>query len=370
MSNVTGIDTGLSIYEDLAARIRQSILRGEYQPGQLIGSEHELARQESISRMTVRRASELLVNEGLIERRPGKGLYVRASVPQPAAETGTVQIVVGNLLWETTLRMARGVQKAARAEGFHVQLHDAHGDVDLDLQLIEQLPSSNARGAVIVSLNSPRFSAAVCRLHATGFPFVLLDQRLRDVEIAAVLCDNYGGGYQAGKLLADKGHKRIAFIGDLIAATVQDRLAGFRDALGDADLPIKRSMIIDLVAGADRFGDWSAAIADAVKQLLQSDTPPTAIFCSSDAVARDVYRSLNAMGLSVPKDVSIIGYDDDPLAEWLVPGLTTIRQPFQEMGRAAMELLRQRIAQPNDPPATRVLPGELVVRDSVADLRG
>src|SRR5687768_5350537 len=133
MSHLTGIDTGLSIYEDLAARLRQSITRGEYRPGQLIGSEHELARQESISRMTVRRASELLMNEGLIERRPGKGLYVRSATPpvQPSTSVGTVQIVVGNLLWETTLRMARGVQKSARDDGFHVQLHDAHGDVDL-----------------------------------------------------------------------------------------------------------------------------------------------------------------------------------------------------------------------------------------------
>jgi DNA-binding LacI/PurR family transcriptional regulator len=366
MPPLTGAHTGLPIYAGLAARLRESISGGRYQPGELIGSEHELARQESISRMTVRRASELLVNEGLIERRPGKGLYVASARQLTPAPVGTLQIIVGNLLWETTLRMARGVQKLARNDGFQVHLYDAHGDIDLNLELIDQLPKSGVQGAVIVSLNSPRFSDAICRLHATGFPFVLLDQRMHDLQISSVVSDNYDGGYQAGRFLVDNGHKSVAFIGDLIAATVRERLNGFRDAVGDAGLPIGRSQIIDLVAAADRFGDWSSAVADAAKQLITGEHPPTAIFCSSDSVARDLYRSLNTMGLDIPGDISIVGYDDDPLAEWLQPSLTTVRQPFEEMGQAAMGLLQQRIANPAKAAESVVLPVELVRRGSVA----
>jgi DNA-binding LacI/PurR family transcriptional regulator len=99
---------------------------------------------------------------------------------------------------------------------------------------------------------------------------------------------------------------------------------------------------------------------------MTADEKPTAIFCSCDAVARLAYKSLNDLGLSVPDDVSVAGYDDDPLAEWLAPKLTSVRQPFMKMGEVAMELLRERIAKPDAPAVTKSLPVELVKRDSIA----
>jgi DNA-binding LacI/PurR family transcriptional regulator len=358
-------NTGTTIYESLAERLRESIRSGNYAPGQLLGSEHDLARKESISRMTVRRASELLINEGLLERRPGKGLYVR-STSRPATVGGAIQVIVGNLIWEPALEMSRGVQSAARVDGVHVQLYDAHGDFDQDLSLVEQLPTSGTRGAVIVSCHSPRFSQAICRLQAQNFPFVLLDHRMHDIEVSSVTADNYDGGFQIGKLLTEAGHRNIAFIGDLVAATVQDRLAGLRDAVGDAGIAFRRTMVMDLVAGLDRFGDWTEGVNEAVNKLLAADEKPTAIFCSCDAVARLAYKALATHGLSVPDDISIAGYDDDPLAEWLAPKLTSVRQPFMKMGEAAMELLRERIAKPDAPVVMKTLPVELVKRDSIA----
>lgn len=364
MAETAGIDTSIPIYEALAERLRQAIRRGKLAPGALLGSEHEIARQENISRMTVRKASELLVNEGLLERRPGKGLYISSSTP--AAVVGqAIQVIVGNLLWEPAIQMSRGVQTEAQGDRSHVQIYDAQGNLDHDVALVEQLAGGATCGAVIVSLHSPRFSQAICRLHADGFPFVLVDQRMHDIPVPSVTADNYSGGYQVGKYLADHGHRRIAFIGDLIAATVRDRLAGLRDALGDAGLPFKRAMVVDLVAGADRFGDWSACVGDGARRLM-ADERPTAVFCSCDAVARALYKALGAMGLRIPQDVSVVGYDDDPLAEWLHPRLTSVRQPFIEMGREAMRLLRDRIANPHGVAEQRVVPVTLITRESVA----
>jgi DNA-binding LacI/PurR family transcriptional regulator len=360
----TPTNTGTTIYESLAERLRAAIRSGNYAPGQLLGSEHDLARKESISRMTVRRASELLINEGLLERRPGKGLYVRTPVRTPVTG-GAVQVIVGNLMWEPTLEMSRGVQAAARNDNIHVQLYDAHGDFEQDLSLVEQLPTSGTRGAVIVSCHSPRFSQAICRLQAQNFPFVLLDHRMHDIEVSSVTADNYDGGYQIGKLLTAAGHEKIAFIGDLVAATVQDRLAGLRDAVGDAGIAFRRSMVYDLVAGLDRFGDWSENVNEGVRKLFAASEKPTAIFCSCDAVARLAYRSLSDLGLKVPDDVSVAGYDDDPRAEWLTPKLTSVRQPFLKMGEAAMDLLRERMSNPTAPVSLKALPVELVQRDSI-----
>jgi DNA-binding LacI/PurR family transcriptional regulator len=361
MTGNTGIDSGISLYSTLAERLRRSIREHEYLPGQLIGSEHDLARTQGLSRVTVRKASELLVNEGLIERRPGKGLYVRANF----AATQLVQVIVGNLRWEPCLQVAIGVKEASKDAHVQVQLYDAHRDAEMDLNLIRQLPDGPIQGAVIVSFYSPALNKELYALESKGFPFVLVDQRLRDIEVPSVISNNLSGGYQAGKALLAQGHKRIGFIGDLIAGTVQDRLAGLRDAVGDANLPFDRSLVVDL-EDQDRLGDWSVRIEECVRDIMGRANPPTALFCSCDAVARSAYRVLAAMGLNIPGDISVVGFDDDPLAEWVSPAMATVRQDFKGMGKAAIDLLCKRMADPSGPIEHRVMPVQWVERGSVA----
>ena len=220
-----------------------------------------------------------------------------------------------------------------------------------------------------MSLHGPTFSEAVYGLKAAGFPFVLVDQRLHDIPVPSVTADNYDGGQQAARHLLGHGHARIGFVGDLVATTVRDRLSGLRDAVGDAGLPFDRSLVVDIDAEGDRLGDWSAKVEASIRDLMSKPNPPTALFCSCDAIARAAYRALASLGVSVPRDVSLIGFDDDPLAEWLTPALTSVRQPFQEMGRAAMELLSRRMADATAPPEHRSLPVQLVQRSSVGPRR-
>lgn len=352
------------MYLSLAANIRESITAGAHQPGQMIASEHELARRENVSRVTVRRASELLINEGLLERRPGKGLFVRA-LPSSTPRLLTVQVIAGNLAWEPCLQAARGVQSAARAVGAQVQLHDAHGNEDDDLEVIRRLPDGPAHGAVIVALHSAAFVETLYSLKIRGFPFVLVDQRLRDLEVPSVLADNLAGGRQVGAHLLALGHRRIGFIGDLEADTVQARLAGLRDAVGDAGLPFDRALVTDLKP-TDRLSDWTQQVLPQARALLSQSNPPTAVFASCDAVARAVYAAAFAKGLRIPEDLSVVGFDDDPLTNLLTPALTTVRQPFNAMGHAAFALLHGQITAPSAPVEHRVLAVELIVRQSTA----
>ena len=369
----TGNKIGLTIYAELAKRIRRSIQDGEFASGQLIGSEYALARQENISRMTVRRASELLVKEGLLERRPGKGLYVREGaggrgvVVERAQRT--VQVIAGNLAWEPSVQISRSAGTVAKGLGVGVQLYDAHGDVAMDVAMLRELPGSGVSGALILSLHNSAFSEAVYQLKVSKFPFVLVDQCLRDLDVSSVTADNYGGGYMAGKMLVELGHRRIGALGDLVATTVRDRFAGLRDAICDAGLSFDRSLTLDLQAEQDRLGDWSGRVGEGVKELMSRPAPPTAFFASCDAVARAMYRTLAQLGLRIPQDLSVIGFDDDPLAEWLEPGLTTIRQPFAEMGRVAMEMLCRHMDASAHPVTRKVLAVELIVRGSTGPAR-
>ncbi len=356
---------GTSVYATVAEKLRQVIRDGGYQPGNLIGSEKGLAREQGVSRMTMRRASEILINEGLVERRPGKGLFVCSK--DDAAHISQIQVIAGSLAWEPSLQVSRGIQAMAGKMRILVQFYDAHGNTDLDLEMLRQLPQGNARGAVIMSLHSPAFNDAVCRLAATGFPFVLADQRMRDLNIPSVTADNYNGGYQAAQHLISLGHTRIAFAGDLNATTVEDRLSGMRDAIADAELPFIRSLVIDVSQDKADVDKWIEFSESAIRELLSRPERPSAIVCSCDAVAYAAVKAAGALGIAVPDDLSVIGYDDSPLAHMVTPALTTIRQPFEQMGHAALELLikqTSRQAADHSPAAHRVLPVELIMRQS------
>lgn len=358
-----------SVYQSLANRLRQTIQNGNYQPGDLLATEHGIARDQSVSRMTVRRASEMLVREGLVERRPGKGLYVLSrtikAITNASAQASQIQIVAGNFDWEPSIQISRRVQSLARSRALQVQLYDAHGDERLDIQMIRQLPKSGARGAIIISLHSTQLNEALFSLKARRFPFILVDQRLHDIAVPSVMSDNYDGGYRVGQMLLDHGHHRIAFIGDLVAMTVRDRLDGLRDAINDRGIAYDRSLVVDLESGTDRMGDWSDAVNRATADLMGRTDRPTAVFCSCDGVAKLLYRALGAMNLRIPEDISIVGFDDDPIAEWLTPALTTVRQPFAQMGETAFKMLCRQMDDPNTSTENYVLPTELVHRSSV-----
>jgi DNA-binding LacI/PurR family transcriptional regulator len=352
----------MSAYARLARDLRQAVLKGEYAPGAHVASEHDLARRHKLSRVTVRRATELLVTEGLLERRPGKGLYVREAA---TASGAVVKVIVGNLAWEPSVRVARGAQQVARRHGIEIQVCDAHGDQRENLEYLLKLPQNGACGAILMALHTPDFNEAVIRVKAAGFPLVVVDYHPREIEVPSVVADNYQGGVMVGRHLAELGHTRAAFVGDCAATTVRNRMEGFRDALAERGVALKRADIVDITP-KDRFANWDDAVRQAVDSLLRGEGRPTAIFCSCDAVARACYRVCAALGLDIPRDLSLVGFDDDPLAEWLSPALTTVRQPFAELGKRAMELLFKQVTGSPLSQKTVTLPVEWVQRASTA----
>lgn len=357
----TGIKTSSKVYRPLIDQIHRSIGSGALRPGQLIGSEYELARQASISRMSVRRAMDQLVAEGLVERRPGKGVYVRDTV----TSTRLVQVVVPSMSFDQCVQIAQGAQALGMDRGVQLQVYDAHARMDWDIQVIRQLPKSAVQGAIIASWHHPRFAEVLYELKRVDYPFVLVDERLHDIDVPSVLVDNHGGGYRVGQELIAAGHRRIGFIGNFAADTVRARLEGLRDAVNDAKVPFDRSLAIDLKMD-DPDGDWPAAIARATIELMRRPDAPTAIFYSDDQTAAHGFKALKSLGLRIPEDVSVVGFDDNPLCQWLDPTLSTVRQPSREMGQVALEMLLQRMIDPRRPAEHRVLPTQWVGRESIA----
>lgn len=318
--------------------IREAILGGRLEPGAMVGTEFEFAQKWQLSRNTVRRGIEQLVQEGLLERRPGKGLFVRAS----HTSTRTVQLVVPDMTWSYMGKIARGVKAEGRGRGVQVQVYDAHGEMEWDMEFIRQLPNGTTDGAIIASLHNRRFSEVLFELKSRAYPFVLVDQSLHDLEVPTVEIRNYDGGYVVGQKLAKIGHKRVAFLGPMKLDAVAERLNGFRDAMLDEGVLFDRSLIVDM--GGEGLTDWInerlEVAEDAILKLFNTTNSPTAIFDGSGDLTAIVYRAVQRLGLKIPQEVSIVTFDDSAIvAQFLDPPVTQLTHNWNEVGRVALDIL-------------------------------
>ena len=316
-------------------------------PGEPFGTEVAIADECGVSRMTARKAVNALVEEGLLERRAGVGLFVRGK----GEVTRRWRFIAGNLMWDPAIKAASGARREAQKIGAELELKDAGGDMRALLAEIAALPDSGATGAIVFSVHAKAFDAAVHAVAEKGFPIVVVDEDLgKKVNVSCVVADNVVGGRLAAERIVSAGHCRLAFIGDLVADTVRERWSGFSKLAAEltGETPLKYD-----VKGEDRL----------------RKVRPTAVFCSCDAIARHAMRAFAEVGMQVPDDVSLVGFDDDPIAEWTTPALTTVRQDFMAMGREAVKALVARIAKPSAPGATVAVPVEFVARESLARIK-
>jgi LacI family transcriptional regulator len=197
-------------------------------------------------------------------------------------------------------------------------------------------------------------------------PLVLLNCHDAAHSAPAVVPAEVAGGHAATEHLVSQGHRRIAFInGEPWMEAAKDRLKGYRRALATADLPLDPGLVCD--------GDWmSGSGFDHTLRLMKQPHPPSAIFCANDLMALGALEALKQLGLRVPEDVSVMGYDDQEISRHTHPPLSTVVLPSYEMGQGAVELLLASrgagAARPRR--ALTKIDGPLVLRESVAPRRG
>ena len=200
------------------------------------------------------------------------------------------------------------------------------------------------------------------QLAARGIPLVVLDPtNVPSDDLPSVGATNWFGGLTATRHLLDLGHRRIAVItGPPLALNSRARLDGYRTALETAGIPVDP----DLVCGGAFEIVNGATYAT---ELLAQANPPTAIFALNDGIAIGVYHAANLAGLRIPDDLSVVGFDNYNLDEWLVPPLTSVHQPLEEMGAAAARMLLDLALDVAESPTNRLeLATKLVVRSSTA----
>ena len=345
----------------MADEIERIIAAGELGDDGFIDTENGLTRRFKLSRVTVRKASEVLIAKGIIQRRPGKGLFVAQ-----AKEHGRkkVWVLVDNLAWEPCVRLARGVKSWAKQYDFDIELQDGHAQAEQNLVLLnEMVDRDDIDGALIMAWHTPECFEALCRIKDRGLPFVVIDYHNTQLSFPNVVADNYHGGWLIGEHLYELGHRNFAFLGDCQAITVQRRLDGYRDYLAEKGIAMAHSHVGN-IKPPDRFIDWSEWIDSCLEKIFDCGAKPTALFCSCDNVARAVYHWCAKKGVRIPDDLSVAGFDNDPASQWLIPELTTVSQPFSDMGDTAMALLRDLLSGKPWDGKDRILPVQFIPRKS------
>ncbi len=223
-----------------------------------------------------------------------------------------------------------GVREKAWERGLTVTVAVTRGDVDMEAAALEQLASQPLFGLIFATVNT-RLVHLPATLPQT--PTVLLNCHVANRALPSVVPSEVAGGHAATNFLLQAGHRRIGYInGEPSMEASQQRLRGYRRALSSADLPFDPGLV--------RNGNWQPISGyEGARALMLLPSRPTAIFCANDLMALGCYEALGELGMRIPDDVAVMGYDDREIARHLHPPLTTVLLPHFEMGTIAAELL-------------------------------
>ncbi|WP_319637713.1 LacI family DNA-binding transcriptional regulator [Pengzhenrongella sicca] len=280
----------------------------------------------------------------------------RAAVTKGSGMIDLVFHELGNL-W--ALEIIRGVERVAREEGLAVVLAECEGGTSPRQEWLDGVLARRPKGVIMVF--SDLDPSQRRQLEARNIPCVVVDPTGEPTgDYPAIGSANWSGGLAATRHLLELGHKRIGAIGgpEWVWCS-RARLDGFRAALEHAGLQVDPELI--------RYGDFHVERGyEHGLSLLGLDDPPTAIFAGNDLQALGLYKAARELGVRIPDDLSVVGYDDLSVAEWIGPALTTVRQPLLEMSLQATRLVLS-LARGEHPQSTRIdLATTLIVRQSTA----
>jgi len=347
-----------SMQEEISRRIRE----GEFKPEDALPSENDLSAQFGISRGSVRTALTELAQDGLVYTLPGKGWFVKESVQAAAPERGRIAFIAPGLE-DSDFQIYQGVEDVLNKRGYILSIFNSQRDAAQENRNIRLLLEGKEKGAIIFPNWGRANAEIIFELKRANYPFVLIDRFYRDLDTDYVITNNKAGGFMATEHLIKQGHKRIGIILGVSCTAIDDRMKGYREALAKhgiaCDLLLIRRM--DRIEGLEPSeGGYQEA-----RELLKER--PTAIFATNDFLAQGCYRAAKEAGLTIPNDLSIVGFDNQRFAEYILPPLTTVAQPFYQIGQRAVEILLDKI-DGNTNTKHVVLAPELVVRESTMQL--
>ena len=273
-----------------------------------------------------------------------------------SGQTLTIGLILPDSANPFFAEIGRGIETHAFNNGFNAILCNSDGDPIREAQYVDVLLKKQVDGLIFVA--SGNYPNTIALLEKSHVPIVIVDRKIPLLNADTVLVNNKLGGYLATRHLISLGHTRIGYVSGPSSLTPScDREIGYRDAITEAGLCLDERLILP--------GDFNL-LSGRMKtlELLNLSEPPTAIFLSNDWMAIGAIRAASEIGLSVPNELAIVGFDDIELSSFVTPALTTIRQPTTKICKSAVELLIKRIKHDKSNARTLIIPPELITRES------
>lgn len=378
-------------YNSRATRLCDELLRdirgGRFQQGEYLPAEMSLAESYRVSRSTVRKAVDLLVQNKKLEKTPYRGVKVAtessvettsaiptASTPPRVtarAETKvktTLAMVRSGTMDHATSEQCEGLREYGEQHAMDVRLYLSQEGHQPTLEMLSHIEHL-ADGVVVFPFDMPEYVEALNRLVRIGFPVVSI-RPLSGVSMHVVNASESAGVYQAVKYLLQKYRRPVYYFGEVGNIVVAGRYDGYVQAMSDAGLSdcVERQTFSTGLTDVDPtiWGEEKSPMTalDGSRRLASALSGPASVYCHNDYAAASLYRACEERGLVVGKDVAIVGTDDLPLAEFLRPSLTTLHAFVKETGYEAARLLHRAIDGKVSKPVHVELPYKLIVRES------
>lgn len=365
---------GTCLYEEIARKIQADLIRSNLGAGDKLGTELELAAHYGVSRATIRHALVSLANAGLIDRFHGRGTFVADKKARMTGGGGSsVQIIVPYLTNSFTGRIVMGAQEVLFNHGYSVSVLSTNNCVNTEGEYIKKIIDQGCPGVIIHATASDFYNPRIFEIQSKGIPLVMT-RHYAYMDCHYVEANNYQGGYDATTYLIEMGHRNIGLVTKHpgFLASLQDRIEGYRDAMSDHGLVVKRSMMLtDLedhrsVYHEDRSKEHEAEVIAELVGFLRKSAEMTAVICLNDLAAADLLRAARLAGRTVGRDLSIMGFDNIGISANLEPAISTVNCPTYEIGKAAAQTLIDGMEGAAKGTIGRTLPMELVLRESCA----
>jgi LacI family transcriptional regulator len=324
---------------------------------------HEVAKKARVSPTTVSHVinNTRFVSEILRERvqRAMAELNYRPNALARSlrlGQTHTFGLILPDSANPFFAEIGHAIEAAAFERGYSVILCNTENDQTKELLYTNVLENRQVDGMIFVATG--RNHDALSSIVKNGLPLVVVDRDLGSLSLDAVTTDNHQGGLIATRHLIERGHRIIGCItGPSDITPSAERVTGYSDAIKEINLELEETLLLR--------GDFHVPSGlEAATRLLQRDPRPTALFVCNDMMAIGALHAAAKLGLRVPDDVAIVGFDDIELASYTIPPLTTVCQPKQQIGQTAIQLILERMSAPSLPPRHKILHPQLIIRES------
>ncbi|MGQ4665258.1 GntR family transcriptional regulator [Metabacillus halosaccharovorans] len=345
------------LYEVLYENIKKDIMSGVYKEGDRVPSEKELSEQYDVSRITTKKALEMLAGEGLIVRQPGRGSFVKQNsndeekgpelVESPSNEEKRTPLMIGLVITDFDdsygTALISSIEKCTTEHSCFLILRRSFGISDIEEKAIRELVELGVDGLIVFPAQAEYFSEEILKLVLNKFPLVLVDRHLKGISTASVSTDNVGAARKGTEYLLELGHRHIGLLtpppNDTTA--LEDRIEGFVQAHAEKGVIVDRDLWINNITSTLPNSFRPPNIRhdiDKIKKHLIDHPTITALFAAEYYIALMANEAVKELGIRVPEDVSIMCFDSPPthIGEFQ---LTYLAQDQEKMGQKVFDIL-------------------------------